>query len=68
MQKQNNSQMIAYFNEFDDEAAHIIAAAIIPQIKPYIAQNRERFEAWLKAERDRETCSSFSDVSEEKRG
>ena len=36
------------------EQAHIVAVAIRPQIKAYIRQNRAKYEAWLKSEREKE--------------
>ncbi len=36
------------------EAAKTIAVAIRPQIKAYVEANREKFEAFLQAEKERQ--------------
>ena len=44
-------------DRIDAGAAHTIAAAIKPQVKAYIAQNRAKYEAWLQTERDKSSRS-----------
>jgi len=46
------------------DAARTIAAAIRPQIKQYIENNREKYEAWLQAERESEPANSLSYIHE----
>lgn len=41
------------------EQAQIFAAAIRPQIKEYIENNRDKFEAWLQAEQERELAKKI---------
>jgi len=53
VRRDNANQPDANNCKLDKEAAYTIAAAIRKQIRPYITQNREKYEAWLKAEQDK---------------
>ena len=41
------------------EQAQIFAAAIRPQIREYIENNREKYEAWLQAEYENECTDAL---------
>lgn len=47
------------------DAARTIAAAIRPQIKAYIENNREKFELWLQAEFESQRVEVLSCVHED---
>jgi len=47
------------------DQAQIFAAAIRPQIKTYIEENREKYEAWVKAEEKKALASKGCHICEQ---
>jgi len=47
------------------DQAQIFAAAIRPQIKAYIEKNREKYEAWVKAEEKQALASKGCHICEQ---
>ena len=45
------------------EQVQVFAAAIRPQIKAYINENREQFEVWLRADREKATAGEVNGKS-----